>query len=95
MWPCPVFLYAIGSRDKNINLIKYTAAWTVLGIVVNRLNVCLVAFNYHLPASERYLPHWMEIGTTIFLVTLLIIVFRFIVTRTPIFYEHPDYKDAH
>lgn len=91
----PCFLYAVGVRDKNMSLIKATSAWTVLGVVVNRLNVSLVAFNYHLPASERYVPHWMEIGTTIFLVTCLIIVFRFIVTHTPIFYEHPDYEDTH
>jgi Ni/Fe-hydrogenase subunit HybB-like protein len=91
----PCFLYAVGVRDKNMSLIKGTAAWTVLGVIVNRLNVCLVAFNYHLPASERYVPHWMEIGTTVFLVTVLVIVFRFIVTKTPIFYEHPEYKDVH
>jgi Ni/Fe-hydrogenase subunit HybB-like protein len=91
----PCFLYAVGVRDKNMALIKGTAAWTVLGVIVNRLNVCLVAFNYHLPPGERYVPHWMEIGTTVFLVTVLVIVFRFIVTRTPIFYEHPEYKESH
>jgi hypothetical protein len=58
----PAFLYAVGARDKNTKLIRWTAAWTVLGIVVNRFNVSMVAFNYHLPSSERYFPHWMEIG---------------------------------
>jgi hypothetical protein len=52
----PAFLYAVGVRDKNITLIRWTAAWTVLGIVVNRFNICLVAFNWHLPSSERYFP---------------------------------------
>ncbi|MGD8343842.1 MAG: polysulfide reductase NrfD, partial [Desulfobacterales bacterium] len=66
----PCFLYAIGVREKNIKLIKWTAAWTVLGLVVNRLNISLIAFNWHLPASERYFPHWMEIVITVFLVTL-------------------------
>jgi Ni/Fe-hydrogenase subunit HybB-like protein len=41
----PSFLYAVGVRDKNLKLIKWTAAWTVLGIMVNRLNISLVAFN--------------------------------------------------
>lgn len=90
----PCFLYAVGVRDKNYRLIRWTAAWTVLGIVVNRFNICLVAFNYHLPSSERYFPHWMEIGITVFLVTVGILIFRFVVTRMPIFYSHPDY-DAH
>lgn len=91
----PCFLYAIGVRDKNLPLIKWTSALAVLGIVVNRFNVCLVAFNWHLPSSERYLPHWLEIGISIFIVTLGIIAFRFIVTRMPILYNHPDYEDPH
>jgi Ni/Fe-hydrogenase subunit HybB-like protein len=80
-------------RDKNIKLIRWTAAWTVLGIMVNRLNVSLVAFNWHLPSSERYFPHWMEIVISVFLVTVGLIAFRFIVTRMPILYSHPDYED--
>ncbi|MBW1898308.1 MAG: hypothetical protein JRI61_04525 [Deltaproteobacteria bacterium] len=88
----PCFMYAMGVRDKNLNLIKFTAIWTVIGIVLNRLNVCIIAFNWHLPASERYFPHWMEIGLSIFMVTGLIIVFKFVSGRMPVFYEHPDYK---
>jgi Ni/Fe-hydrogenase subunit HybB-like protein len=91
----PSFFFAIGVREKNIKIIKWTAAWTVLGIVVNRLNVSLVAFNWHLPSSERYFPHWMEIGISVFLVTVGIIAFRFIVTRMPIMYAHPDYPEEH
>ena len=91
----PCFLYAVGVRDKNVTLIKWTAAWTVLGVVINRFNVSMIAFNWHLPANERYFPHWMEIGISVFIVTVGIIVFRFIVTRMPILYEHPDYKGAH
>ena len=91
----PCFLYAVGVRDKNVTLIKWTAALTVLGVVINRLNVSMIAFNWHLPASERYFPHWMEIGISVFIVTVGLIVFKFIVSRMPILYEHPDYKGAH
>jgi Ni/Fe-hydrogenase subunit HybB-like protein len=91
----PCFLYAVGVRDRNLGLLKFTSLWTVLGIVVNRLNVSLIAFNYQLPASERYVPSVMEIGTTLFLVTVMILAFRFIATRMPIFFEHPDYSDTH
>ena len=91
----PCLLYAVGVREKNLAIIRGTAAWTVLGIVVNRFNISLVAFNYHLPKSERYFPHWMEIGISVFIVTVGILIFRFIVTRMPIFYEHPDYKELH
>lgn len=91
----PSFLYAVGVRDKNLKLIKWTSLLAVLGIILNRLNVSLIAFNWHLPSSERYFPHWMEIAISLFIVTIGIVVFRFIVTRMPIFYEHPDYKDNH
>ncbi|MCP4112099.1 MAG: Ni/Fe-hydrogenase cytochrome b subunit [Desulfobacteraceae bacterium] len=89
----PCFLYAVGVRDKNLTLIKWTSAMTVFGIVLNRLNVCLIAFNWQLPSDEKYFPHWMEIGISVFIVTIGILVFRFIVTRMPILYEHPEYKE--
>ena len=90
----PCFLYAIGVRERNIRLIRWTAGWTVLGIVINRLNISLIAFNWRLPSSERYFPHWMEIMLSVFIVMAGILVFRFIVTRMPILYEHPDYRHS-
>ncbi|MDC0335892.1 hypothetical protein OAN24_03215 [Pseudodesulfovibrio sp.] len=91
----PSFLYAIGAREKNLKLIKWTALLTVLGIVLNRLNVSLIAFNWHLPSEMRYVPSWQEVGVTIFVVTMIIVSFKIIASKTPIFYEHPDYKDEH
>lgn len=92
----PCFLYAVGVRDKNLPIIKWTSALAVLGIVLNRLNVSIIAFNWHLPKAERYVPSFMEIIITVFMVTLIVICFRFIVTRMPIFSEHPDYhQDNH
>ena len=88
-------LYAIGAREKNLKLIRWTAAWTVLGVIINRFNVSLVAFNWNLPPSDRYFPSWMEIGISVFIVTLGLIAFKFIVNRMPILYEHPEYEDAH
>jgi Ni/Fe-hydrogenase subunit HybB-like protein len=55
----------------------------------------MIAFNWHLPSSERYFPHWMEIGISVFIVTVGLIAFKFIVTRMPILYEHPEYKGSH
>jgi Ni/Fe-hydrogenase subunit HybB-like protein len=91
----PCYLYAVGVREKNLTIIRRTSGLAVLGIVLNRLNISLVAFNYHLPSSERYFPHWMEIAISVFVVTVGILAYRFIVTHMPILYEHPEYKDAH
>ncbi len=91
----PCYLYAVGVRDRNLKLIQRTSIVVVLGIILNRLNVCLIAFNWYLPFEERYIPHIGEIGLTLFMLTMGILVYKFIVSRMPIFYEHPDYKDAH
>lgn len=89
----PAILYAIGFREKRMGLISFTAAWTVLGIVVNRFNICLIAFNYHLPAADRYFPSIMEIVISVFVVTLGLIAYKFIVLNMPILYEHPRYLE--
>ncbi|MBU0986607.1 MAG: polysulfide reductase NrfD [Proteobacteria bacterium] len=88
----PAFVYAVGVREQNGRLIRWTALWTLLGIILNRFNVCLIAFNWNLPADQRYFPSWMEIATSIFIVTIGIIAYRFCATRMPILYEHPDYR---
>ncbi len=91
----PAILFSMGAREKNLTFIRVAAVWAVLGIVLNRLNVSLIAFNWHLPAADRYVPSIMEVGTTIFIVTLGVVVYRFIALKMPILHEHPDYKQAH
>lgn len=91
----PCFLFAVGVRDRNKKLIRFAAFWTVLGILLNRLNISYFCFNYHLPASERYIPHWMEIGISLFVVTIGLVIFKFIVTKMPILYRHPEYPEKH
>ena len=93
LFPCLAF--AIGVREQNLKLIRRTAIWTILGIVLNRLNIVLICFNWHLPADERYFPHWMEIGISVFVITVGVTIYRFVVTRMPVFYEHPEYKGTH
>ena len=90
----PCYCYAVGYRDKNLGLIRLAAPWTVIGIVLNRFDVSLVAFNWRLPSVDRYFPSVGEIIISLFVVTVGVLVFRFIVTRMPIFYTHPAYKDS-
>lgn len=91
----PCFLYAIASRERKMGLVKIAAALTVLGICLNRLNISLIAFNWYLPLEQRYIPHWGEVVLTVFMLTIGVVVFRFVVTRMPIFFEHPNYKETH
>lgn len=52
----PALIYAKGARDRNLTLCRIGATNTVLGIVLNRFNVSMIAFNYTLPSAERYFP---------------------------------------
>jgi len=89
----PAFLYAMSVREQNLKLVRWGAVLTVLGIVLNRFNVSQVAFNWHLPSAARYFPSWMEVAISIFVVTVGLVIFRFITTNMPIFYEHPEFKE--
>ncbi|MDR2054551.1 MAG: polysulfide reductase NrfD [Desulfovibrio sp.] len=87
----PAFMYFIGARGGRQRLVQTAAIIAVFGVVLNRFNVSLVAFNYNLPSAERYFPSWMEIAISVFLVTLLIIAYRNICARMPILRTHGNY----
>jgi len=91
----PCILYAVGFRERRAGLIRLTGLWTVIGIILNRLNISIIAFNWQLPSEARYVPHWMEIAVTISIVTFGLVMFRWIANRMPIMYEHPDWKGSH
>jgi Ni/Fe-hydrogenase subunit HybB-like protein len=79
----PCFMYAYGVRNKNLGVIKVAAIATVLGVILNRLNITMIAFNWYAP--NRYYPSWQEIVITLMVVFIEVWVFRWIVTRMPVF----------
>lgn len=79
----PCFMYAYGVRNKNLGVIKVAAIATVLGVILNRLNVTMIAFNWY--AVNRYYPSWQEIVITLMVVFIEVWVIRWIVTRMPVF----------
>jgi len=91
----PACIYALGTRRQSVKIMRVGAVVAILGIVMNRFNVCIVAFHWQLPSAERYFPSIWEVCISIFVVTLIVTVYRFITWNMPILYEHPDYKGAH
>jgi len=89
----PCFLFAHGVREGNVRIVRATAILTVIGIVLNRLNVSLIAFNWDVP--DRYVPSGMEVLTSITIITLGLLTFRWIVNRMPVLHEHPEYRGVH
>jgi Ni/Fe-hydrogenase subunit HybB-like protein len=89
----PCFLFALAVRKQNASLVRVTAVLTVLGIVLNRLNVSVITYQWSL--EERYFPRWTEFAVTIFIVTLGLLTFRWIVNRMPVLQEDPLYPAEH
>jgi Ni/Fe-hydrogenase subunit HybB-like protein len=90
----PAFSYAIGVRNRNAKWVRFTAIWTILGVILNRLNVSIITFNWQL--TERYYPRWMEYAVTITIITLGLLTFRWIVNRMPVLYDHSAFEpDTH
>ena len=81
-----------GARDGNVGLCRITSVLAVAGIVLNRFNVSMIAFNWQLPSAERYFPSIWEICISVFVVTMIVTAYRFIVYNMPVLYEHPDFK---
>ena len=81
----PCLLFAFGVRNEKVRVIQVAAIFTMIGVVLNRLNVSVIAFNWN--AAVRYVPSWMEIVVTLAIVFSEIWVFRWIVTRMPVFEE--------
>ena len=85
----PCLLFAYGARTRKVRVVRVAAVLGVLGIVLNRLNVSVVALNWQAPG--RYVPSWMEVMVSLTLVTIGILLFRWIVNRLPIL--HPSEAD--
>lgn len=82
----PSLLYAVGARYGRVRLVRVAAVLAVLGIVLNRLNISLIAYNYKL--EQRYVPSWMEIWVSVALVAVGVLAFRWIVLRMPVLRAH-------
>jgi Ni/Fe-hydrogenase subunit HybB-like protein len=89
----PSLLFAYGARNRNAKPVKLAAVLTIGGIILNRLNVSVIAFNWTNPV--RYLPSWMEVWVSLTLVTLGVVAFRWIVNRMPIIREDPAFPQEH
>ncbi len=83
--PCLLFTHAV--RYERTRLARYASLLTLLGIVLNRLNVSIIAFKWYAP--NHYLPTWMEVAVTLAVVFAELIVLRWIVNRMPILSEPP------
>jgi Ni/Fe-hydrogenase subunit HybB-like protein len=83
--PCVLFVLALKHRSQV--LARSAAILTLLGIIMNRLNISVIAFKWYEPV--RYVPSWMEIEITFAIIFAEIWVFRWIVNRLPVLSDPP------
>ncbi len=87
--PCLLFTY--GVRTRNVKLIQTVAFFTVVGVLLNRLNVSIIAFKWD--AANRYVPSWMEIVITLAVICAEMWAFRWVVNRMPVLTEHKGWEE--
>lgn len=81
----PCFLFAQAVRHGSIATARLASVLALIGIIINRLNISIIAFNWK--AAVRYYPTWMEIVVTLMIIFMEIWVFRWIVNRMPVLRE--------
>jgi Ni/Fe-hydrogenase subunit HybB-like protein len=83
----PCLLFALAFRRRSTKIARWAAVMAMLGVVLNRLNVTVIAFKPD--ALVRYVPSWMEVVVTLGVISAEIWIFRWVVNRMPVFDEEP------
>lgn len=85
----PMILFFMSYRKYNIRMVKVAAAITMIGIIINRLNVTVIGYKWY--AAEAYVPSWMEFVVTLTVLFAEIWIFRWVVNRMPVLSDSPDW----
>ncbi|MCX6306837.1 MAG: polysulfide reductase NrfD [Bacteroidetes bacterium] len=83
----PMILYFVSYRTNNITMIKVAAVITMLGVILNRLNVTVIGFRWDM--AVRYVPSWMELVVTMAVIFTEIWIFRWVINRMPVLSDPP------
>ena len=85
----PCILFLLGYKQANLTVIRIAAAMSIIGIILNRLNISTISYNWF-ENSLRF-PTWMEIVVSVAVIFVQILVFRWIVRRMPVYRESPEW----
>ncbi|MGE5424610.1 MAG: NrfD/PsrC family molybdoenzyme membrane anchor subunit [Syntrophothermus sp.] len=85
----PMVLYVIAYKRNSQLLIRVAAVMTMLGVIINRLNVSVIGFRWD--SALHYYPSWMEIVVTLAVIFTEIWIFRWVINRMPVLRESPEW----
>ncbi len=89
----PGMIFTLGWKNKSVTAVRFAAFAAVAGIIVNRINLVIVAFNWNLPGHIHHIiPPWQEVAVVLSIATLHILVFRWILNRMPVLRQDPDFE---
>ncbi len=92
----PMVLFSIGVKSENLGVIRFSALYAIAGVLMNRVNVNLIAYNWNLSDHLHHIiPPKTELIMIAAMVTLHVLVFRWIINRFPVTRELPEYKGTH
>ncbi len=92
----PVFILTYGVRKGSVSIVRFGAFYSVIGVILNRLNVSVITFNWNLPDHLHHIiPPWQEVMMVLTIVMIHILVFRWIVNRMPVTREEHEYSKMH
>ena len=83
----PGFMFFRAVRHRSTMLVRIASSLTLIGIILNRLNISVIAFDWY--STDPYIPSWMEIEVTAAIICLEIWAFRWIVLRMPVLNDPP------
>jgi len=85
----PMILFYYSYRHQNVLMVRVAALLTMIGVILNRLNVSIIGFQWDIPI--RYVPTWMEIVVTLTVLFTEIWIFRWVINRMPVLRDSPDW----
>jgi Ni/Fe-hydrogenase subunit HybB-like protein len=85
----PMLLFYISYTRNNVAVAKVAAIVTMIGIIINRLNVTVIGFRWD--EAIRYVPSWMEFVVTLTVIFTEIWIFRWVINRMPVLRESPSW----
>jgi len=87
----PMLLFVFAYKRNNILAIKIASIITMVGIIINRLNVTVIGFRWD--AAVQYFPSWMEIVVTLTVIFTEIWIFRWVINRMPVLRDSPAWAN--
>lgn len=85
----PAVLLLTGANERSMWAVRLGSIMTILGIILNRLNISIIAFRWNAP--DHYIPTWMEVVVAMGVLSVQFWIFRWVIERMPVLGDPPTW----